>query len=339
MPDSNTGNGIDSDTILSEAKIAINNATSESTLDSKIKPLFFGKNGTLQKLLRQIGRLSVADRPVAGRTLNRLREQITQLFETRRNELREAEITRRLAEKIPDATLPGRTDNTGAIHPLTLARIRAEKILSYAGFETVDGPEIESDYYNFTALNHPPDHPARSMHDTFYTETGELLRTHTSPVQVRHMLATGHPPIRAIAPGRVYRCDHDATHSPMFHQIEGIWVDNTVSFTDLKGLLGSFFRNFFDDKDIETRFRPSFFPFTEPSAECDIRKKGGEWLEVAGCGMIHPNVLEAGKMDKNCRGFAFGMGVERLAMLYYGVSDIRLFFENDLRFLNQFAGE
>ncbi|WOV92022.1 MAG: phenylalanine--tRNA ligase subunit alpha [Candidatus Zeuxoniibacter abyssi] len=341
MSESGAGaeDGIDADKILSQAQDAIDNAEDELALESKVKPLFLGKNGELKKLLRQIGRLPRSARPVAGQELNCLRAEILHRFEKKRENFREAEITRRLGEKTPDITLPGRSAGFGGLHPLTLAQARAEKILSFAGFETADGPEIESDYYNFTALNHPPDHPARSMHDTFYTEKGDLLRTHTSSVQVRHLLATAKPPVRAIAPGRVYRCDHDATHSPMFHQIEGIWVDYSVSFTDLKGLLGDFFRAFFDDENIETRFRPSFFPFTEPSAECDIRVGGGKWMEVAGCGMIHPNVLDSGKMESNCRGFAFGMGVERLAMLYYGVTDIRSFFENDLRFLGQFSGE
>jgi len=270
--------------------------------------------------------------------LNAIRERIEEEYENGRRRLRQEGVARALEETI-DTTLPGRTAARGASHPLSLALARAVQVLSSIGFEVADGPEIETDYFNFTALNHPPDHPARSMHDTFYTADGRLLRTHTSPVQIRHMLSRKNPPLRAIAPGRVYRCDHDATHSPMFHQIEGLWVDERVAFSDLKGVLAAFFRAFFDDDDITARFRPSFFPFTEPSAECDILWRG-QWLEVAGCGMVHPNVLTHGGVDaEQYQGFAFGMGVERLAMLLYNVTDIRLFYENDLRFLEQFAGE
>lgn len=335
MPDNDNARA---DELLLQAQSRLNGAQTEAQLDA-VKAAFIGRNGEIQKQLKQIGALPKEERPAAGAKVNQLREKFEELFAARQKEMRGEEIERRLNETPPDATLPGRAQGLGSLHPLTLAAERASEIFAAAGFAIADGPEIETDFYNFTALNHPPDHPARSMHDTFYTAGGaHLLRTHTSPVQVRYMLANT-PPLRAIAPGRVYRCDHDATHSPMFHQIEGIWVDETVAFTDLKGVLGMFFRAFFEDDDIEVRFRPSYFPFTEPSAECDIRRKG-EWLEVAGCGMMHPNVLKAGGVDASKhRGFAFGMGVERLAMLRWDIADIRMFFENDLRFLRQFAGE
>lgn len=323
--------------IAKEAAARFAAAENEHALD-EIKASFLNKKGRLQPLLRRLGELPPAERPAAGQKLNELRRQIEQLYEDGRRRLRQESIARALSESM-DISLPGRIASEGGLHPVSLAAERAIEILAGIGFRIADGPEIESDYYNFTALNHPPDHPARSMHDTFYTADGRLLRTHTSPVQIRHMLAQKSPPIRAAAPGRVYRCDHDATHSPMFHQIEGIWIDDSVNFANLKGVLGAFFRSFFDDDDIVVRFRPSFFPFTEPSAECDILRDG-EWLEVAGCGMIHPNVLAHGGIESaRWRGFAFGMGVERLAMLLFGVPDIRLLFENDLRFLAQFSGE
>ncbi|MDM5147503.1 phenylalanine--tRNA ligase subunit alpha [Candidatus Persebacteraceae bacterium Df01] len=325
-------------TILQDATTRFVGAADNHALD-EAKAFFLGKNGQLQTLLRGLPSLPAKERPAVGKQLNALREKIEQLYQEGRDRLRKEKMQRTLSQKI-DVTLPGRQIESGGLHPLSLATERAENIFSSIGFGIADGPEIETDYYNFTALNHPPDHPARSMHDTFYTSDGRLLRTHTSPVQIRHMLSHSAPPIRAIAPGRVYRCDHDATHSPMFHQIEGIWIDDTVTFTGLKGVLGAFFRAFFDDDDIALRFRPSYFPFTEPSAECDIRRSDGDWLEVAGCGMIHPNVLVHGGVDNTqYRGFAFGVGVERLAMLLYGVTDIRQFYENDLRFLKQFASE
>ena len=347
MPDPSAGNGDGNSSanigdsaaiaaaVADEAAALFAAADSEHALDEAKAAALGGK---LKPLLKQIAALPAADRPAAGRRLNELRTELLQLYEDGRRRLRQKAIDAALQEG-EDVSLPGRTAMRGGCHPLSLATERAAMILAGVGFETADGPEIETDYYNFTALNHPENHPARSMHDTFYTADNRLLRTHTSPVQIRHMLARKTPPIRAIAPGRVYRCDHDATHSPMFHQIEGIWIDDSVSFAHLKGVLGGFFRSFFDDDNIVVRFRPSFFPFTEPSAECDIYKNG-KWLEVAGCGMIHPNVLQHGEMDpERFRGFAFGMGVERLAMLLYGVADIRLFYENDARFLAQFAGE
>ena len=335
MPEPLAGDA-EENNLLQEAAARLSAAAGNHALD-EAKAVFLSKGGKLQVLLRKLSSLPQEERPAAGQRLNELRRRIEELYEEGRARLRHAEAQKILAQGV-DATLPGREPPRGGLHPLTLVSERAEKIFAGMGFETADGPEIETDYYNFTALNHPPDHPARSMHDTFYTDDGRLLRTHTSPVQIRQMLRHG-APLRAIAPGRVYRCDHDATHSPMFHQIEGIWLDDSVNFAGLKGVLGAFFRAFFDDEDIAVRFRPSFFPFTEPSAECDIRR-GDEWLEVAGCGMIHPNVLRHGKVDgQKYRGFAFGVGVERLAMLLYGVSDIRRFYENDARLLRQFASE
>lgn len=321
--------------ILEAASRAFSEAGSEHALD-QAKAEFLNKNGKLKPLLDALQKLPPDQRPDAGRRLNALRGEMEALWEKGRRRLQEESVNRQLA-KSDDVSLPGRTAEAGGIHPVSLAMERASETLACLGFEVADGPEIESDHYNFTALNHPPDHPARSMHDTFYTADGRLLRTHTSPVQIRHMLERSEPPVRAIAPGRVYRCDHDATHSPMFHQIEGIWIDRAVNFANLKGVLGDFFRSFFDDDGIQVRFRPSFFPFTEPSAECDILRDG-KWMEVAGCGMIHPRVLMHGGMDgEGVRGFAFGMGVERMAMLLYGIADIRLLFENDMRFLSQFA--
>lgn len=306
---------------------------------ARAKAAFLGRRGAVSEILKSLGKLPAERRRAAGIHANEARAAIERQIEARRGEIREEKIERELARDV-DVTLPGRTHDGGGLHPITLAAERAISILAAMGFETAVGPEIESDECNFTRLNHPPDHPARSMHDTFYIEgaPGLLLRTHTSPVQIRHMLARGgRIPIRAIAPGRVYRVDHDSTHSPMFHQIEGFWIDDAVSFSDLKGVLTDFLARFFDDESLRTRFRPSFFPFTQPSAECDISRPGGGWLEICGCGMMHPNVLAAGGVDDpRAQGFAFGMGIDRLAMLYYGVDDIRKLFANDLRFLSQF---
>lgn len=325
------------DPLLAEIAAAIAAADRLHTLND-IKAGALGRNGVLQKRLREIGRLPKAQRAGAGAANNALRQEIERLLGERKAELAAGEAAARLRDERVDVTLPGRTGGGGGAHPLQQTIARAVDILSTSGFEVVEGPEIETDYYNFTALNQPSAHPARSMQDTFYFADGSLLRTHTSPVQIRHMeRQRDNLPIRAVSPGRVYRRDHDATHSPMFHQIEGLWIDDSVRFTDLKGILGGFFRAFFEDDTIEVRFRPSFFPFTEPSAECDIRR-GGAWLEVAGCGMVHPNVLSAGGIDSSrWQGFAFGMGVERLAMLRHHIGDLRLFFENDLRFLAHFG--
>jgi phenylalanyl-tRNA synthetase alpha chain len=244
-------------------------------------------------------------------------------------------LAQKLAAESLDVTLPGRGASTGGLHPITLTLQRIEQLFHSLGFAVTSGPEIEHDFYNFTALNIPDNHPARAMHDTFYLDSEHVLRTHTSPVQIRYMEAN-QPPLKIISPGRVYRVDSDATHSPMFHQVEGLWVDENVSFANLKGVVQDFLQRFFEQDDLQVRFRPSFFPFTEPSAEMDMSWKGG-WLEIGGCGMVHPNVLKNVNIDsEKYLGFAFGLGVERLAMLRYGVNDLRLFFESDLRFLKQF---
>lgn len=304
------------------------------------KSAHLGPKSPLKQELNAIGKLPAAARRAAGAANNQKRDHIQTLLAARGRELKNPSPQDPADAHQQDVTLPGRAGGgAGGIHPLHHATRRAVALFAACGFQVAEGPEIESDHYNFTALNQPPAHPARSMQDTFYFHGGALLRTHTSPVQIRHMEQNrDRLPIRAISPGRVYRRDHDSTHSPMFHQIEGLWIDDRVRFTDLKGILAAFFRAFFDDDRIVTRFRPSFFPFTEPSAECDIRRSDGDsWLEVAGCGMIHPAVLRAGGIDPaHHQGFAFGMGIERLAMLHYRIDDIRQFFDNDLRFLAQF---
>ena len=306
-------------------------------LDQK-KALYLGRKGLVTQELHKLRELPAEERKERGRELNRLHAEIESLLEARRKELNDREFVSRLKGASVDITLPGRRRPAGSLHPLTLTLERLLGIFASAGFDIADGPEIESDDYNFTRLNHPQDHPARSQHDTFYIEgyPDHLLRTHTSPVQIRYA-ETRTPPLKVIAPGKVFRVDHDATHSPMFHQVEGMWIDKRIRFSDLKGVLEEFFRLFFDQPALEMRFRPSYFPFTEPSAEFDIRW-GGRWLEVCGCGMMHPNVLRAAKIDpKRYQGFAFGVGLERLAMLRHGIEDIRMFFENDVRLLEQFA--
>ena len=301
------------------------------------KARFLGRDGAVTQLLKSVGRLPAEERREAGSRINEAKVRIEQALEARREQLRAAELDRRLHEDRIDVTQPGRGMSRGGLHPITRVRSRIEALFRSLGFDVAEGPEIESDFYNFTALNMPEDHPARSMHDTFYVEGGKyLLRTHTSPIQIHYMLRN-HPPIRVLAPGRVYRSDSDATHSPMFHQVEGLWVDEQVSFADLKGVSIEFLQKFFERTDLAVRFRPSFFPFTEPSAEIDM-SFGDRWLEIGGCGMVHPNVLRHGGIDpERYQGFAFGMGIDRLAMLRYGVGDLRLFFQNDLRFLRQFA--
>ena len=306
-------------------------------LDQK-KALYLGRKGLVTQELHKLRELPAEERKERGRELNRLHAEVESLLEARRKELNDREFVSRLEGESVDITLPGRRRPAGSLHPLTLTLERLLGIFASAGFDIADGPEIESDDYNFTRLNHPQDHPARSQHDTFYIEgyPDHLLRTHTSPVQIRYA-ETRTPPLKVIAPGKVFRVDHDATHSPMFHQVEGMWIDKRIRFSDLKGVLEEFFRLFFDQPVLEMRFRPSYFPFTEPSAEFDIRW-GGRWLEVCGCGMMHPNVLRAAKIDpKRYQGFAFGVGLERLAMLRHGIEDIRMFFENDVRLLEQFA--
>lgn len=311
------------------------------------KARFLGKEGALTGLLKGLGKLSAQERPVAGARINQAKESLETALRARREAIQAKRLEARLAEEALDVTLPGRGLGVGGVHPVTRTLERIEGLFGSIGFDVVTGPEIETDFYNFTALNIPENHPARAMHDTFYVDGEHLLRTHTSPVQVHYMLRHA-PPLRVIAPGRVFRCDSDVTHTPMFHQVEGLWVDERVSFAGLKGILTDFMQQFFEREDLPVRFRPSFFPFTEPSAEMDIGcvHCGGSgcrvcshtgWLEVLGCGMVHPNVFRHVNVNsQRFQGFAFGLGVERMAMLRYGVNDIRLFFENDLRFLRQF---
>jgi len=300
------------------------------------KARYIGKSGALTELLKGLGRRPAAERPALGSRINAARDKLESALLERREKIRAQMQDVRLREEALDVTLPGRGQARGGLHPVTRTLERIETLFRSVGFEVADGPEIETDYYNFTALNQPEDHPARSMHDTFYLAGGRhLLRTHTSPIQIRYM-EKHRPPIRIIAPGRVYRVDSDATHSPMFHQIEGLWIDTHITFANLKGVLIDFLRRFFERDDLKVRFRPSFFPFTEPSAEIDM-SFGSGWLEMGGCGMVHPNVLKNVNIDsEQYQGFAFGLGPDRLAMLRYGVNDLRLFFENDLRFLKQF---
>jgi len=308
---------------------------------------FLGKKGRLTEQLKQLGSLPAAERPAAGQAINRVKERVQQALEARREALQASQLDAQLASERVDVTLPGRGQPQGGLHPVTITMRRIEQLFRPLGFSVAEGPEIEDDQHNFEALNIPAHHPARAMHDTFYFDAHTLLRTHTSPVQVR-VMEQRQPPLRIIAPGRVYRCDSDLTHTPMFHQVEGLLVDEHVSFANLRGLLDEFLRAFFERSDLPVRFRPSYFPFTEPSAEVDIQcvMCAGEgcrvcgqsgWLEVLGCGMVHPKVFEqAGIDNERYTGFAFGMGVERLAMLRYGVNDLRLFFENDMNFLKQF---
>jgi phenylalanyl-tRNA synthetase alpha chain len=301
------------------------------------KATYLGKSGALTELLKGLGKLSAAERPAAGAAINEAKQALEAALDARRAALADAKLAQQLAADSLDVTLPGRGRGRGSLHPTTRALERVETLFRSLGFTVADGPEIEDDFHNFTALNTPENHPARSMQDTFYVEGGMVLRTHTSPIQVRYMEAHK-PPIKIIAPGRVYRVDSDATHSPMFHQVEGLWIDRDVTFADLKGTLTEFLRMFFERDDMRIRFRPSFFPFTEPSAEIDMAFGDDDWLEIAGSGQVHPNVLRAVGIDpEEYQGFAFGMGPDRLAMLRYGVNDLRLFYENDLRFLRQFA--
>ncbi|MBU1237930.1 MAG: phenylalanine--tRNA ligase subunit alpha [Gammaproteobacteria bacterium] len=331
-------------------------AVGEPARLEEAKARYLGKDGSLTALLKGLGKLPAEERKSAGAAINIAKQTVESALATRREELRQVQLQAQLAAESLDITLPGRGERRGALHPVTRSLERIEQLFRSIGFEVADGPEIEGDWHNFTALNTPEKHPARSMHDTFYLldEQGKvqedvLLRTHTSPVQIRYMQAHvakyGHletmPEIRVIAPGRVYRVDSDATHSPMFHQVEGLWVGENVSFADLKGVVADFLRRFFESDDLKVRFRPSFFPFTEPSAEIDVAFMSGalegRWLEIAGCGMVHPNVLRFGGIDpEKHTGFAFGMGPDRLTMLRYGINDLRLFFEGDLRFLSQF---
>lgn len=310
----------------------------------QVKARYLGKEGCLTVLLKGLGKLSAEERPAAGVRINQVKQSIESALQQRREALQYSQLQLKLKAEALDVTLPGRGIGCGGLHPVTRTLERIETLFHSIGYAVAEGPEIESDFYNFTALNIPEDHPARAMHDTFYIDEQHVLRTHTSPIQIRYMQAHVEkykhqltmPDIRIIAPGRVYRVDSDATHSPMFHQVEGLWVGERVSFADLKGVIADFLQNYFETSDMQVRFRPSFFPFTEPSAEMDMSWKDG-WLEIGGCGMVHPNVLKHVDIDsEKYIGFAFGMGVERLAMLRYGVNDLRLFFENDLQFLKQF---
>jgi phenylalanyl-tRNA synthetase alpha chain len=323
------------DAILQEA-LALFRRTEDSAALEQAKARYLGKSGALTKLLKGLGKLPAKQRPAEGQRINQAKETLEAALQERRNALKARMLETQLAQEALDVTLPGRGLGMGGLHPVTRTLERIETLFKSMGFTIADGPEIETDYYNFTALNQPENHPARSMHDTFYLEDGEhLLRTHTSPIQIRYM-EKHKPPLKIIAPGRVYRVDSDATHSPMFHQIEGLWVDEQVSFADLKGVVSEFLQRFFEREGLKVRFRPSFFPFTEPSAEVDM-SFGEGWLEVGGCGMVHPNVFKHVNIDsEKYQGFAFGLGPDRLAMLRYGVKDLRLFFENDLRFLKQF---
>ncbi|HXZ97388.1 MAG TPA: phenylalanine--tRNA ligase subunit alpha [Burkholderiales bacterium] len=321
--------------ILQEALAQFKRAQDGAALE-QAKARYLGKSGVLTELLRSLGTLPASQRPAEGQRINSAKEALETALQERRNELKARKLEAQLAQDALDVALPGRGLGVGGLHPVTRTLERIETLFRSMGFTVADGPEIETDYYNFTALNQPENHPARSMHDTFYLDDGKhLLRTHTSPIQIRYM-EKHKPPIKIIAPGRVYRVDYDATHSPMFHQVEGLWVDEDVSFADLKGVVREFLLRFFERDDIKVRFRPSFFPFTEPSAEVDM-SFGEGWLEVGGCGMVHPNVFKYVEIDsEKYQGFAFGLGPDRLAMLRYGVKDLRLFFENDLRFLKQF---
>lgn len=300
-----------------------------------IRVEYLGKKGALTARLKGLSQIAAEDRPAAGEAINRTKQELMQHLNARRDALESLALEQKLAEDAIDVSLPGRGFSTGGRHPVSRAMSRIERIFRNAGFGVRSGPEIEDDFHNFTALNIPDNHPARAMHDTFYFPGGNLLRTHTSPVQIRSMVTEG-VPIRIIAPGRVYRCDSDQTHTPMFHQVEGLVVDKGISFANLKAVLHQFVESYFE-RDAELRFRPSYFPFTEPSAEVDVLWEPGRWLEILGCGMVHPNVLDSAGIDsEEYTGYAFGMGIERLAMLRYGVSDLRTFFENDLRFLQQF---
>jgi phenylalanyl-tRNA synthetase alpha chain len=332
--------------IKAEAAAAIDAAADIASLE-ELRVSYLGKKGALTGLLKGLGQLSAEERPKAGAEINAVKQVLNEQLNTRRDALQSEALSAQLATEAIDVTLPGRRAEAGALHPITRTIQRMETFFASMGFDVVEGPEIEDDYHNFEALNIPAHHPARAMHDTFYVDDTHVLRTHTSGVQVRTM-ETQSPPIRVICPGRVYRCDSDLTHSPMFHQVEGLLIDETSNFGHLKGLLEDFLQAFFERDDLSVRLRPSYFPFTEPSAEVDIQcvKCSGEgcrvcshtgWIEVLGCGMVNPKVLEMSGIDPDkYRGFAFGMGVERLSMLRYGIGDLRLNFDNDLRFLAQF---
>ena len=334
------------DDLKAEATAAIESAGDSAALE-KLRVEWLGKKGRVTDLLKSLGQLEADERPKVGAEINAVKQLLSERISERKETLQQAAIASQLAAEALDVTLPGRREDLGALHPITRTIDRMAAYFGALGFEVVEGPEIEDDYHNFEALNIPAHHPARAMHDTFYIDDTHVLRTHTSGVQVRTM-ETREPPLWVICPGRVYRCDSDLTHSPMFHQVEGLLIDENVSFGQLKGIIQEFLNAFFEQDGLAVRFRPSYFPFTEPSAEVDIQCvkcagkgcricSGTGWLEVMGCGMVHPRVLEMSGVDtERYQGFAFGMGVERLAMLRYGIGDLRLNFENDLRFLGQF---
>jgi phenylalanyl-tRNA synthetase alpha chain len=331
--------------LIQEARAEVAAATDAAALEN-VRVRWLGKKGLFTEQLKELGRLPASERPAAGARINEAKAELQTAIEARREVLERADIEAKLAAGRIDVTLPGRGEEPGGLHPVTRARLRIETLFRRAGFDVASGPEVEDDFHNFEALNIPKNHPARALHDTFYFPDGRLLRTHTSPVQIRSLLERG-APLAIIAPGRVYRCDSDMTHSPMFHQLEGLVVGENVSFANMKAALHGFLQAFFE-RDLAMRLRPSYFPFTEPSAEVDMScvfcggsgcrtcKQTG-WLEISGCGMVHPNVLKASGVDpERYTGYAFGAGIDRLAMLRYGVNDLRLFFENDLRFLKQF---
>jgi phenylalanyl-tRNA synthetase alpha chain len=320
--------------IVAAAQAAVANASNPAELE-QVRIDYMGKKGLLTEQLKSLGSLSADQRPAAGQLINEAKQQVQDCINARNDELKAAELLSKLAAEQIDVSLPGRRAQVGGFHPVSKTIQRIEAFFGDLGFRVVEGPEVEDDFHNFDALNIPSNHPARADHDTFYFTPTTMLRTQTSGVQIRTM-ETEQPPLRIISPGRVYRNDYDQTHTPMFHQVEGLMIDTDVSFTQLKGILVDFLRNYFEE-ELEVRFRPSYFPFTEPSAEVDVRRQGGQWLEVLGCGMVHPKVLAAVGIDsEKYTGFAFGMGVERLTMLRYGVNDLRAFFENDVRFLTQF---
>ena len=333
------------DQIIADAQQAFLSAHDTATLENE-KAKFLGKSGQLTELLKKLNQLSPEERKTQGAQINQAKQHVETALQARRQALSDELLNARLRAETIDVSLPGRSQSPGSLHPVMATWERVEHIFHSIGFDVADGPEIESDWYNFTALNSPEDHPARSMQDTFYIEGEDaqgkphLLRTHTSPIQIRY--AQQHPPpIKVIAPGRAYRVDSDATHSPMFHQVEGLWIDESISFADLKGIYTQFLQTFFENKDIQIRFRPSYFPFTEPSAEIDMAfttgKLAGRWLEISGAGQVHPTVIRNMGLDpERYIGFAFGSGLERLAMLRYGIDDMRLFYDNDVRFLKQF---
>ncbi|XHS78252.1 phenylalanine--tRNA ligase subunit alpha [Burkholderiaceae bacterium UC74_6] len=346
----------DLEQLLQSAQAEFAAAATPADLENA-KARYIGKSGRVTELMKGMAALSVEEKKTRGAEINQLKQGIEAALNARRQALADAELERQLKAEALDVTLPGRDSGTGGLHPITRAMERIEGIFGSMGFDVADGPEIENDWFNFTALNTPEDHPARSMHDTFYIENGYVLRTHTSPMQIRYAVqhvkkhkalveaglasADGMPEIRVIAPGRTYRVDSDATHSPMFHQVEGLWVGENISFKDLKSVYLNFMQQFFETTDMEIRFRPSYFPFTEPSAEIDMMFNSGplkgRWLEVSGSGQVHPQVIRNMGLDpEKYIGFAFGSGIDRLAMLRYGVNDLRLFFDGDLRFLSQF---